>query len=177
LLLEINFCSGNLKKEFTEKSLLEIREYSLRLDRYKNDTIRNVDEMFSNILSVLKERKNYIITEILEKFAEERENISKEENVWLEKQEITETILSLMNDKNESGLLINSKFVMDGLRKLGESTEYKRLNIHNDLDTSLTIHHEINKQEVPITISFEEILQYFSEFILFNEPNILEYRS
>lgn len=149
----------------------------MRLDRYKNDTLKNLDEIFSNIISILKERKNFIITEILEKFAEERENISREENSWLEKQEITETILTLMNDKDESGLLLNSKFVMDGLRKLGETTEYKRLNIHNDLDTSLTISYEINKQEIPITISFEEILQYFSEFITFNDPNILEYRS
>ena len=149
----------------------------MRLDRYKNDTLKNVDEIFNNIISVFKERKNFIITEILEKFAEERENISKEESNWLEKQEITETILSLMNDKNESGLLLNSKYIMDGLRKLDETTEFKRLNIHNDLDTSLTINHEINKQDISITISFEEILQYFSQFITFNEPNILEYRS
>lgn len=139
--------------------------------------MKSVDEIFNNLIAILKERKNFIITEVLEKFAEERENISKEENNWLEKQEITETILTLMNDKNESGLLLNSKFVMDGLRKLTETTEFKRLNIHNDLDTSLTINHEMNKQEIPITISFEEILQYFSEFISFNDPNILEYRA
>jgi len=166
-----------LKREFTEKSLLEIREYSLRLDRYKNDTLKFVDETFNIINTCLKERKNFIIGEVLEKYGEERENISREETNWIDKQDITETILSLMNDKNEAGLLINSKYVMEGLRKLGEQTEFKRLNIHNDLNTSLTINYENNKQEIPITISFDEILQYFSEFITFNEPNILEYRS
>ena len=31
---------GTLKKEFTESNLLDIREYSLRLEKYKNDTIK-----------------------------------------------------------------------------------------------------------------------------------------
>lgn len=166
-----------MKKEFTEKSLLEIREYSARLDKYKNATLKNVDEIFEKIINVLKERKNYIITEVLEKYSEERENISQEENNWLDKQEITETILSLMNDKSEAGILVNSKFIFDGLRKLREATRFKNINIHQDLDTSLSFEFEINKQEIPITISFEEILQYFSKFINFNEPNILEFRS
>ncbi len=168
---------GSLKKEFTEKSLLEIREYSARLDKYKNETLRNVEEIFEKIISVLKERKNYLITEVLEKYSEERENISKEENNWLDKQEITDSILSLMNDKNEAGILVNSKFILDGLRKLKEATKFKNINVHHALDTSLSFEFEINKQEIPITISFEEILQYFAKFINFNEPNILEYRS
>ena len=33
---------GLLKKEFSESHLLEIREYSLRLDKYRNDTIKKI---------------------------------------------------------------------------------------------------------------------------------------
>ena len=139
--------------------------------------MKNVDEIFKNIITVMKERKNYIISEILEKNSEERENIGREETNWLEKQEITEGILALMNDKDKTGVLMNSRFIMDGLRKLEESTEFKRIAIHNELDMSLKINYEINKEDVPIIISFDEILQYFSRYINFNEPNVLEYRS
>jgi len=132
----------------------------------------------------MKERKNYIITEVLEKNSEERERISKEENNWAEKQEITEGILSLMNDKDKTGVLVNSKYIMNGLRRLEEETEFKRVAIQKELDMSLKINYESNsnnnnnnKEEESIIISFEEILQYFSKYISFNDPNVLEYRS
>ena len=167
----------NLKKDYTEKSLLEIREYSLRLDKFKNETINNIDDVFKNIINSLKERKNSIISDALERFSEEKENIIVEENKWFEKQEITETILSLMNDKNENGLLLNSKYILEGLRKISEPSDYKKLKIHNDINTSLTIIKEFKKQEIPIIISFEEVLTYLSKFVDINDPNILEYRS
>ena len=132
----------------------------------------------------MKERKNYIITEVLEKNSIERERINKEENNWLEKQEITEGILSLMNDKDISGVLINSKFIMNGLRRLEEEQEFKRLAIQKEIDMSLKINYEAisgnannNKEDENIVISFDEILQYFSKYISFNDPNVFEYRS
>ncbi len=133
----------------------------------------------------MKERKNYIITEVLEKNSIERDRINKEENNWLEKQEITEGILSLMNDKDKTGVLINSKFIMNGLRRLEEEQEFKRLGIQKELDMSLKINYEANnannnannKEDENIVISFEEILLYFSKYISFNEPNVYEYRS
>jgi hypothetical protein len=143
-----------------------------------------VDDIFKNIITVMKERKNYIITEVLEKNSIERERINKEENNWLEKQEITEGILSLMNDKDISGVLINSKFIMNGLRRLEEEQEFKRLAIQKEIDMSLKINYEAisgnannNKEDENIVISFDEILQYFSKYISFNDPNVFEYRS
>ena len=73
---------GTLKKEFTETQLLEIREYHLRLEKYKSETIKKIDESFREIINTLKKRKNEIISEALDKFNLEKEKVLKEEDKW-----------------------------------------------------------------------------------------------
>ena len=43
------------------------------------------------------------------------------------------------NDKNDSFLLANSKFIMEGLRKLNEKLAFTELEIYNNIGTDLTI--------------------------------------
>jgi hypothetical protein len=73
---------GTLKKDYTETRLLEIREYHLRLEKYKNDTIKLIEETFKEITNNLKKRKNEIISEALDKFNEEKSKIVVEEEKW-----------------------------------------------------------------------------------------------
>ena len=80
--INVELKKGTLKKDFTEVRLLEIREYHLRLEKYKNDTIKLIDETFKEIINTLKKRKNEIISEALDKFNEEKDKIIKEEEKW-----------------------------------------------------------------------------------------------
>jgi hypothetical protein len=164
---------GNLKKEYTETHLLEIREYSLRLEKYKNDTVKKIDDLFKEMISTLKKRKNELITEILEKFAYEKNKITREENQWIDKQDITEKLLMFSNDSEDKNLLVNSKFIMDGIRRLNEKLTFKELRIYNDLDTSLKI--ESGNQN--IVLSHEEIIAFLAEYLRIVGPNILEFKS
>ena len=56
--IQIDFQRGKLKKEITDKTLLEIREYKSRLGLFKSETLKNIDDIFRNIINVMKERKN-----------------------------------------------------------------------------------------------------------------------
>lgn len=166
---------GTLKKEFTETHLLEIREYNLRLEKYKNDTVKKIDDIFKEMIATLKLRKNELITEILNKFSIEKNKILDEEQRWKEKQEISESLLSLMNDPEDKNILINSKSTMEGLRKLNERLNFKEIKVFNDLETSIKIESSNIPQE--ITLSHEEIIFYLSHYIRMAEPNILEFKA
>jgi hypothetical protein len=165
---------GTLKKEFSESHLLEIREYHLRMEKYKNDTVKKVDEIFKEIITTLKKRKNELITDILEKFTNERDKILGEENLWIDKQDISERLLSLMNDPDDQNILVNSKFIMGGIRKINEKLSFKEIKVYNDLDTSLTVE-KVGMQN--ITLSHEEIIYYLSKYLTIADPNILEFKA
>lgn len=161
---------GTLKKEFSESHLLEIREYHLRLEKFKNETVKKIDECFKQIIATLKKRKNELISEVLDKFNAERDHVMSDESTWIDKQDISERLLSLMNEHNDQNLLMNSKFIMDGIRRLNEKLDFKEIKIHNDLDTSMQIAGNM-------TLSLEEILHYFSKYLNVVEPNVLEYKA
>ena len=82
----------------------------------------------------------------MEKFGEEKDKILLEESRWIEKQDISERLLNLLSDKNSANILINSKYIMEGIRTLNEKLEFKEMKVFNDLDTSLNFSKEINKQ-------------------------------
>jgi hypothetical protein len=166
---------GNLKKEYTDGHLLEIREYHLRVDKFKNDTVKKIDELFKEITNALKIRKNEIITEILEKFTEEKNLIQAEENKWNDKQFTADRLLSLSRDKDDQNLLKNSKEIMDGIRILNEKISFKEIKVYNNIDTSLPIKREGTLH--PLILSHEEIVHYLSHYLTICEPNILEYKS
>lgn len=166
-----------MKKEYSEGSILEIREYSLKLEKYKNETVKKIDDAFKKLINLLKDRKGNISNEILEKFSQEKEKVLFQEGRWIEKQDISERLLNLLSDKNSANLLINSKYIMEGIRTLNEKLEFKEMKVYNDLDTSLNFSKEINKQDINITLRVEDICSYFSEYINIKDPNVLEYKA
>lgn len=166
---------GSLKKEHTETHLLEIREYHLRMEKFKNDTVKKIDEIFKEIINTLKKRKNELITDVLEKFTNERDKIIYEENGWTDKQEISERLLYLMNDHDDQNILFNSKFIMDGIRKINENLTFKEIKVYNDLDTSLVIDIKTNTNQT--VLSHEEVIYYLSKYMNICEPNILEFKA
>lgn len=161
---------GLLKKEISEKHLLEIREYGLRLDKYKNDTIKKIEDCFNTIISTLKKRKNDVMTELIGKFSTEKQQIQTDEDNWVSKQEKSIEILRLSKDSNDANLLLNAKFIMDTLRELNIEPEYREVKLFNVVDTSLEL-------DNMITLSYEEIIHYLKDYLTIEEPNILEFKS
>ena len=73
---------GSLRKDFTESHVLEIREYHLKLEKFKNDTIKKIDDIFKDLINTLKTRKTNLIQNLSEKFNEEKQSVLKDENKW-----------------------------------------------------------------------------------------------
>ncbi len=48
-------------------------------------------------------------------------------------------MLQFYNDKNDSFLLTNSKFIMEGLRKINEKLTFTELEVYNNIGTDLII--------------------------------------
>jgi len=149
----------------------------LKLEKYKNETVKKIDEAFKKIIHLLKDRKVILSNEIAEKFGQEKEKILYEEGRWIDKQDITQRLLSLLSEKNSANLLINSKYIMEGIRSLNEKLEFKEMKVFNDLDTNLNFSKEINKQDINVSISVEDMCSYFSEYININHPKVLEYKA
>ena len=73
---------GTLKKDYTESHVLEIREYHLKLEKFKNDTIKKIDDIFKELINTLKSRKTVLINNLTTKFSEEKQKVLKDENKW-----------------------------------------------------------------------------------------------
>ena len=49
----------------------------------------------------------------LEKFSKEKEVINEDEEKWKNNQNISEKILAISKDNNDSNVLLNAKFIME----------------------------------------------------------------
>ena len=165
-----NSDKGLLKKEFAETRLLEIREYGLRLERLRNETIKLIENSFNEIISVVKKRKTVLMTEIIDYFSEEKQKVNADEKKWIDNQKIAEKIVALAKDSNDAKILLNAKFITDSLKELEKSPEYRETKLLNVVDPSLHLDEEV-------TLSYEEILYYLSKYMTILEPNILEFNS
>ena len=165
-----NSDKGLLKKEFCEKKLLEIREYGLRLERLRNETIKLIEKSFNEIIAEVKKRKTVLMTEIIDYFSNEKEKADTDEKKWIDNQKIAEKIVALAKDSNDSKILLNSKFIMESLKELENKPEFREIKLLNVVDNSLNLDEEV-------TLSYEQILYYLSRYMTILEPNILEFNS
>ena len=159
-----------MKREFCESHLLEIREYSLRMEEIQNETIKKIEDDFNNLIKVLKNRKTVLMTELLDIFSKESEEIENDESKWTVNQDVSDKVLTLSKDTNDANLLLNAKFIMDVIKDLNIEDEFKEIKIFNVIDTSLTLS--------PNTVlSYEEIIHHLANFMRIEEPNNLEFRA
>ena len=93
------------------KKLLEIREYGLRLELLRNETIKLIEKSFNEIIAEVKKRKTVLMTKIIDYFANEKEKDDTDEKKWIDNQKITEKIVALAKDYNDSKFLWNSKSI------------------------------------------------------------------
>jgi hypothetical protein len=169
---------GFLKKEFSESHLLEIREYQLRMDKYKNETVKKIEESFNSIIHSIKERKEKVIGEVVGKFKAEINKIVSQEQRWKEKQEISEKLLEFMNNANDVNLLGNSKYIMDGIVILNEPLSFKEIHVNNDIETFMIINrNDYQNQTGNLILNKEDLIKLFTEYMNIGDPNILEYKS
>ncbi len=159
-----------MKREYCESHLLEIREYSHRMDKIQSETIKKIEDDFNNLIKVLKNRKTVLMTELLDIYSKESEEIENDESKWSINQDVSDKVLSLSKDPNDSTLLLNAKFIMDVIKDLNVDEQFKEIKIFNVIDTSLTLS--------PNTVlSYEEILFHLKNFMSISEPNNLEFRA
>ena len=159
-----------MKREYCESHLLEIREYSLRMEKIQNETIKKIEDDFNNLIKILKNRKTVLMTELLDNFSKESELIENDESKWNVNQDVSDKVLSLSKDPNDATILLNAKFIMDVIKDLNVDEQFKEIKIFNVIDTSLTLS--------PNTVlSYEEILFHLKNFMTILEPNNLEFRA
>ena len=159
-----------MKREYCESHLLEIREYSHRMDKLRNETIKKIEDDFNTLIKALKNRKTVLMTELLDIFSKESEEIENDESKWTVNQDVSDKVLSLSKDPNDATILLNAKFIMDVIKDLNVDEQFKEIKIFNVIDTSLTLS--------PNTVlSYEEILFHLKNFMTISEPNNLEFRA
>ena len=169
---------GVFKKEFCETKMLKIKENRLLMEKAKAETIQKIEECFRGIIQALIARKNVLIQEILQKFDVEKQKIENADNDWGVKQDISEKLLDFFDEKNDSYILANSKFIMEGLRKLNEPISFNELDVYNNIDNSLVINTvNQNGEEENKEFAMEDLLEAFSEYITIGKPNLLQYKA
>ena len=130
---------GLLKKETSETKILSIRENGLIIEKSKTETVQKLEATFKGIVHCLKARRDFLINEINQKFNEQRQKIEDAEGDWCCKEDIIEKMGQFYSDKNDTFLLSNSKFIMEGLRKMNEKLTFTELEIYNNIGTDLVI--------------------------------------
>lgn len=191
---------GLLKKEFTESKVLSIRENGLIVEKTRTDTVREIEEKFKKIAKTLKERRDFLINEINIKFEMQKQKIDEAESDWCCKEDVSKKLSQLLEDKNDALLLANSKFILDGLRKITEKVDFCELEIYNNIDTNLVVDYppRITRDEdtkenkscskyestesalnegVKKVYSLEDIVKAIDGYMKISPPKVLSYKA
>lgn len=149
------------------------------MEKYKNETVKKIDESFNSIINCIKTRKEELINEVVGKFKFEISKIQSQEQRWREKQQISERLLTLMNDADDKNILNNSKYIMEGIMCLNETLTFKEIQVNNDIETCMYIDRNdfLNQTGNVLILNKEDIIKLFSAYMNIGEPNILEYKS
>ena len=100
-----------------------------------NDETKKIGKEKENNNNINKNENNF------------EQKVEDAESDWCCKEDITEKMIQFFKDKNDSFLLSNSKFIMEGLRKLNEKLTFTELEIYNNIGTDLII--ELPLKPVP----------------------------
>lgn len=170
---------GVFKKEYTDSKLLVIKEALLLMEKSKSETIKKIEDVFHGITGVLHQRKNEILNEINQKFDEEKDKIDQAEDNWECKQDISEKLRQFDGESNSGFLIINSKFILEGIRKISEPTDFTELNIYNNFDTNLYIDIKKNENDENIIQQYDidHICHAFEGYAQLLDPKYHQYQA
>lgn len=128
----------------------------------------------TDIIQVLKDRKNEIIGIVDNIFKEEKDKIQLEDTKWRERQKICEELLKMSSKKDsDQEILTRSKYVADGIDALNEKTKFNELKLINSIDAML--HHRDDVGNA-VDISSNELTSLFKGYLQINEYKRLQYK-
>ena len=167
---------GHLKNDKTEGVLIDIRQALNNCDQAKNKALKDAESSIKDLIKALYDRKDKLIEDINEYFTQERKKIEDEENIWREKQRITEDLLKLSSNKeDDQTLLENSKYIADGIKSVSEKQKYKDFSLINSLDTVLHVNDD-ETGDKKVDIPHEELKRLISNYIQPSEYKKIQYR-
>ena len=121
----------------------------------------------SELIQILKDRKNEVIVLVDDYFKQEREKIVAEEAKWRERQKICEDLLKLSSKKDSDiEILKQSKYIADGIEQLNERQKYNELKLIASLDA--LVHHTDDTHK-PVDISSGELVTLFKNYLQIND--------
>lgn len=168
--------TGILKTDNTEGVLIDIRQALNQCDQSKNQVLKEAEKSIKDLIKALYERKDVLIENINNYFLNERKKIEEQEQVWREKQKITDDLLKLSSNRDDDhSLLENSKYIADGIQTLSEKTKFNHFEMINSLDTTMhVIDDETNVKKADIP--HEELKRLISQYIAPSEKKKIQYR-
>lgn len=173
---------GHLKAAATEDSihqdvLVDINGALNQCKKQRTKILRDADNSIKDLSSNLKARKHDILDKISTQFEEERQKIKAEEVEWKEKDTITKELLQLYNDKNsDEQILMNAKFISEGMKKISEPLKFTDFKLINKLDT--VMHVKDNETGVDkVDLSYDQLKELFSKYLNASETNKIQYKA
>ncbi|KAL4488941.1 hypothetical protein ABPG72_005728 [Tetrahymena utriculariae] len=157
-----------LQYERTENILLDIRHTKIECEEKKAQIMKEVELTFSNVIKVLKQRKEDVISELVEHFNQQIEQVYEQESKWVEKQETGAELANLLKEENDLVLIQKSNLILKGIESLKESQQYKQVKILNTLDT--------NFKASKLDSSIKEFLRDLEKFVVKGEVITIQYK-
>lgn len=130
---------GSLKFEKTESVLLDIRHAKLTLEENAENVLQKSEKFFDELISTLKTRKASFLEELRGYFAQQIEFIDKNEEDWLQKQEVSQKILKLQTSKDDMKLMEEAGLIIEGLETLAKPIEYKEIHLLESVESEILL--------------------------------------
>lgn len=168
-----------LDKDFTENKILRIRENKLLMEKYREDTVKKIEEIFKGMTRQLKIRKILMMEKVNDKFMEELKKIEQAEVYWTDKQKVSEKIVA-MKDKSDTAILANTKVIVNGVKSLKSIPNFQPLKVYDNINTNFIVSDYLNTNGSHVDkfeITKEELCGYLSDYIKLGKPNVLYYKA
>jgi hypothetical protein len=172
-----------LKVDYTESVLLDIRQALLTCDQSKTKMVESTKDKFNTLIKALKQRKQQVVNDLEDLFNAEKSKILEKEELWNGKQKICEELLRLNSTvSSDAELLLNSRYITDGIDSLTKPIKFSEMKLVNSLDDNMHVSDEKgdadpSQESTLVHLTHEQVLGLLKEYLNVSEYKNLQYRA
>jgi hypothetical protein len=157
--------AGKLSPDYSDRYLNEIRESKSKMLKGQNNVMACIQDNFSQIIHVLKNRRAELVQAVEAHFARELLLVEESEKEWEEKEKIAQKINGIGLGNSDEEVLVNCFMILNGIESLDLPVKFKNLKLLERIDFQC------------FGLGVEQLAEVFKNIGGFSDKKLLQFRS
>ena len=164
-----------LKHDYCDKPLMNIRQCKTTLTQNTNTLIERINKESDKLIEIIKTRREQLIKTIKSNLDNEIKILSNFEEKWKQKSQVSQQLIKLSTNKNDSVVYSNLITILRGIELLREAQKMHSYKQIADYDNNIKVNAIINNKQGPVLINLtmEELVDTLNNMFIIGDKDMI----